>query len=106
VTQAERQAGSTFNPFVYSAAIRAGKPASYVINDGPVSLMQNDSMPWEPQNFDEVTGQEHITATLKNAILLIKIKGVNQFKIYFFRIKIGINQEAPSYKIAAIKKLH
>jgi penicillin-binding protein 1A len=52
-TQAERQAGSTFKPFVYSAAIRAGRPASYIINDGPISIMQNDSMPWEPQNFDE-----------------------------------------------------
>jgi penicillin-binding protein 1A len=52
-TQAERQAGSTFKPFVYSAAIRAGKPPSHMIDDGPVSLMQNDTMPWEPQNFDD-----------------------------------------------------
>lgn len=51
--QAERQAGSTFKPFVYSAAIRANKPASYIIDDGPISIMQNDTMPWEPQNFDE-----------------------------------------------------
>jgi penicillin-binding protein 1A len=52
-TQAQRQAGSTFKPFVYSAAIRAGFPPSYMIEDGPVSLMQNDTMPWEPQNFDD-----------------------------------------------------
>ncbi len=52
-TQAERQAGSTFKPFVFSAAIRAGKPPSHMIDDGPVSLMQNDTMPWEPQNFDD-----------------------------------------------------
>jgi len=52
-TQAERQAGSTFKPFVYSAAIRAGFPPSYMIDDGPVSIMQNDTMPWEPQNFDD-----------------------------------------------------
>lgn len=52
-TQAARQAGSTFKPFVYSAAIRSGKPASYIINDDAISVMQNDSMPWEPQNFDE-----------------------------------------------------
>ena len=53
VTQAQRQAGSTFKPFVYSAAIRAGKPLSYMIDDGPISIMQNDTMPWEPQNFDD-----------------------------------------------------
>jgi penicillin-binding protein 1A len=53
VTQAERQAGSTFKPFVFSAALRAGRPASYMITDGPISIMQNDTMPWEPQNFDD-----------------------------------------------------
>ncbi|MDH3455204.1 MAG: PBP1A family penicillin-binding protein [Gemmatimonadota bacterium] len=53
VTQAERQAGSTFKPFVFSAAIRANKPASHMIDDAPISIMQNDTMPWEPQNFDE-----------------------------------------------------
>ncbi len=52
-TQAQRQAGSTFKPFVFSAAVRADKPPSHMIDDGPVSLMQNDTMPWEPQNFDE-----------------------------------------------------
>ncbi len=52
-TQAERQAGSTFKPFVYTAAVRAGKPASYIIDDGPVSDYDtSDSLPWEPQNFD------------------------------------------------------
>lgn len=53
-TQAHRQAGSTFKPFVYAAAIRAGKPASYIINDEPISLPQEgtDTMPWEPQNYE------------------------------------------------------
>jgi len=54
VTQAERQAGSTFKPFVFSAAVRAGKPASHMIDDAPISgVMQNDTMPWEPQDFDD-----------------------------------------------------
>ena len=52
-TQATRQAGSTYKPFVYLAALRAGRPGSYMIDDGPISIMQNDTMPWEPQNFDE-----------------------------------------------------
>ncbi len=51
-TQAERQAGSTFKPFVFTAAVRSGRPASYMIDDAPISVMQNDTMPWEPQNFD------------------------------------------------------
>ncbi len=52
-TQAERQAGSTFKPFVYTAAIRAGRTTGYMIDDAPISIMQNDTMPWEPQNFDD-----------------------------------------------------
>jgi penicillin-binding protein 1A len=52
-TQARRQAGSTFKPFVYAAAIRAGKPASYMVDDAPISLEQEgDTMPWEPQNYE------------------------------------------------------
>jgi penicillin-binding protein 1A len=53
-TQARRQAGSTFKPFVYAAAIRAGRPASYMIDDKPISVMiqQTDSQPWEPQNYE------------------------------------------------------
>lgn len=52
-TQARRQPGSSFKPFVYSAAIRAGFPASHIIDDHPISLVQpGDTMPWEPQNFE------------------------------------------------------
>ena len=52
-TQAQRQAGSTFKPFIYAAAIRAGKPPSYIIDDRPLSYEQpGDTMPWEPQNYE------------------------------------------------------
>ncbi|MEJ2236776.1 MAG: PBP1A family penicillin-binding protein [Gemmatimonadales bacterium] len=52
-TQARRQAGSTFKPFVYTAAIRANYPLSYIIDDAPISRrLEGDSLPWEPQNFE------------------------------------------------------
>ena len=53
-TQAKRQAGSTFKPFVYAAAIRAGYPASYMIDDQPISVppQEGDSQPWEPQDYE------------------------------------------------------
>ncbi len=52
-TQTRRQAGSTFKPFVYSAAIRAGIPLSHIIDDAPISrTLPGDTMPWEPQNFE------------------------------------------------------
>lgn len=52
-TQAERQAGSTFKPFVYSAALRFGnKPVTYIVNDSALSVEQRDSSLWQPQDFD------------------------------------------------------
>ncbi|MCK7469991.1 MAG: penicillin-binding transpeptidase domain-containing protein [Desulfomicrobium escambiense] len=49
---AHRQAGSSFKPFVYTAAIAAGIPASHIIDDSPVAYPQVDGTVWEPSNFD------------------------------------------------------
>lgn len=52
-TQALRQPGSTFKPFVYSAAIRADIPASHIVVDSVISLFQpTTGQPWEPRNFE------------------------------------------------------
>ena len=37
-TQALRQPGSTFKPFVYSAAVEAGYPLSHVMVDDPLTV--------------------------------------------------------------------
>jgi len=52
-TQALRQAGSTFKPFVYSAAVRAGYPLSEIVEDSPISVAMPEGQPnWEPENYD------------------------------------------------------
>ena len=50
-TQAKRQPGSNFKPFVYSAALEAGFTAASIINDAPV-VMQDTSLEdiWRPEN--------------------------------------------------------
>jgi len=76
VTLAQRQAGSTFKPFVYTAAVRANYPLSYIIDDAPISLwIQGDSMPWEPQNFElDFRGPMTLRKGLRQSRNLVAVK--------------------------------
>src|SRR5258708_6167752 len=54
VTQAWRQPGSAFKPFIYSASLEKGFTPATVIADEPVVLEaeQTGSQLWEPKNYD------------------------------------------------------
>ena len=74
-TQARRQAGSSFKPFVYTAALESGMPVSEVIVDGPVVLDQVDGTVWRPSNYDpEFRGPITIREGLRRSINMIAIK--------------------------------
>ena len=51
-TQAKRQPGSAFKPFVYTAALSAGYPASHRLLDQPLRYMLDNNRVWEPRNYD------------------------------------------------------
>src|SRR5262249_13943596 len=53
VTQAKRQPGSAFKPFVYLTALENGFSPTSIITGGPISLSQGAGMPaWTPKNYE------------------------------------------------------
>ena len=54
VTQAWRQPGSSFKPFIYSAALEKGFTPATVVNDAPLFFDSGvtGGQPWEPKNYD------------------------------------------------------
>jgi len=54
VTQAWRQPGSGFKPFIYSAALEKGFTPTTIINDGPLffDASETGGQAWEPKNYE------------------------------------------------------
>ncbi len=54
VTQAWRQPGSSFKPFIYSAALEKGFSPTTMINDTPLFFDSSvtGGQPWEPKNYE------------------------------------------------------
>ena len=68
-TQAQRQTGSLFKPFVYAAALQAGANPFDPVLDAPLTIYVPGSGDWSPQNYSrDYLGQITLTEALANSI--------------------------------------
>jgi penicillin-binding protein 1A len=77
ITQAWRQPGSSFKPFIYSAALEKGFTPATIINDAPLSFdaEQTGSEPWQPKNYDgEYDGPMRMRKALTKSKNLVSIR--------------------------------
>lgn len=106
-TQAERQPGSNFKPFLYSAALDAGFTAATLINDAPIVLegtSQEDL--WRPENDEgKFYGPTRLRWALTKSRNLVSIRllqrlGVKRLINYAKRLGFDTSGYAPELSLA------
>ncbi|MBB6470240.1 penicillin-binding protein 1A [Aminobacter lissarensis] len=76
-TQAMRQPGSAFKPFVYAAALDNGYTPASVIMDGPITI-QSGNVSWSPKNYDgKAAGPSTLRAGIERSRNLMTVRLAN-----------------------------
>lgn len=97
-TQARRQAGSSFKPFLYTAALENGYTPASVINDAPV-VFDDPSLEskWKPENYSgKFYGPTRLRVALRNSRNLVSIRlllGLGVTPVRHFAQQFGFDPE-------------
>ncbi|MCX9157519.1 penicillin-binding protein 1A [Niveibacterium sp. 24ML] len=109
VTQAWRQPGSSFKPFIYSAALEKGYGPSSIVDDAPLSFSsgQTGSQAWEPKNYDgKYDGPMSIRAALARSKNMVSIRLLNSIGPQYaqdYAARFGFDPEKhPAYLTMAL----
>ena len=101
-TQALRQPGSSFKPFVYATALDNGYTPSSSILDEPISIQQADGSYWTPENFEGGHGTgahplDYGVAHSKNMMTVRLAKDVGMPLIAEYAKRFGIYDDMGPY---------
>mgnify|MGYP002136359862 FL=1 len=109
VTQAWRQPGSSFKPFIYSAAFEKGYGPNSVVDDSPMSFSSGEtgSQAWEPKNYDgRYDGPISLRTALarsKNMVSIRLLKSIGPRYAQDYITKFGFDAERhPAYLTMAL----
>lgn len=109
VTQAWRQPGSSFKPFIYSAALEKGYSPSSIVDDAPLSFSsgQTGSQAWEPKNYDgKYDGPMSIRTALAKSKNMVSIRLLNSIGPQYaqdYAARFGFDPEKhPAYLTMAL----
>ena len=100
-TQSIRQPGSTFKPFVYSAALSRGMTPSTMVNDAPLNIRG-----WQPKNSDGyyagmISLRQALTKSKNTvSVRIAQAMGVEYLRSYAERFGFRANQLPPSLPLA------
>jgi penicillin-binding protein 1A len=84
VTQAWRQPGSTFKPFIYSAALEKGFAPASIINDASVSYPAGNGQPnWEPKDDETPAGPMTMRTALQKSVNLVAIRTLDAIGVKY-----------------------
>lgn len=104
VATAKRQPGSTFKPFVYTAAIDNGWSPYYTLPDDSVSYIDALGHEWRPTNTEAMTGQmmtlREGLAQSKNTITAQLMLEVGPPQVAFYARRMGI--ESPLMEVPSL----
>jgi penicillin-binding protein 1A len=99
VNQAWRQPGSSFKPFVYSAALEKGFSPATVINDAPlfISAKETGSTDWEPHNdegeFDGPVTMRTALAKSKNVVSVRILRAIGAQYVHEYVDRFGFDAD-------------
>jgi penicillin-binding protein 1A len=104
-TQAKRQSGSAFKPFVYAAALEAGySPASLITNlNNPILTQQGDWVPEdEHSSATEMTMRSALRmSSNRAAVQMLNTIGIPNAVSYAQRLNVGTPPSVPSLALGA-----